>query len=57
MNFKIVMSFEDRLLDMPHDNGLRLSEACYRADLYKNRNPQRTFSVINETNGDIEHQV
>lgn len=57
MNFKIVMSFEDRLLDMPHDNGLRLNEACYRADLYKNRNPQRTFSVINETNGDIEYQV
>lgn len=55
--FKITMTFEGRLLNMPHDSGLRLSEACYRADIYKGRNPKRTFSVINEVTGDIEYQV
>ena len=55
--FKIVMTFEGRFLDMPHDSDLRLIEACYRADLYKKRNSVRTFSVINEETGDIEYQV
>jgi hypothetical protein len=55
--FKIQMSFDGRLLDMPNDSGLRLSEACYRADIYKNRNPKRTFTVRNEDNDDIEYQI
>ena len=55
--YKIVMSFDGRLLDMPKDHGLGLSEACYRADLYKKRNEARTFSVVNEVNGDIEYQI
>lgn len=55
--FKIVMHFDGRMIDMPHDHGLRLSEACYRADLYKKRNEKRMFSVINEDTGDIEYQI
>ena len=55
--FKITINIDGNVLDMPKDTGLRLSEACYRADLYKNRNPKRTFSVVNEENGDIEYQV
>lgn len=55
--FKIVMHFEGRMLDMPHDHNLRLREACYRADLYKKRNEKRMFSVISEDTGDIEYQI
>ena len=55
--FKIQMILEGRILDMPHDYGLRLSEACYRADIYKNRNPKRIFIVRNEDNDDIEYEI
>ena len=55
--FKISMLIEDHWVDMPHDSGLRLSEACYRADIYKNYNSKRIFVVVNEENGDIEYEV
>ena len=55
--FKIVMHYDGRMVDMPHDKGLRLSEACYRVDIYKNRNEKVMFSVVNEDNGDIEYQI
>lgn len=55
--FKITINIDGNIVDMPHDSGLRLSEACYRADLYKRRNEKRVFSVVNEDNGDIEYQV
>ncbi len=55
--FKIVINIDGNWVDMPKDGGLRLSEACYRADLYKSRNEKRQFIVVNEENGDIEYQV
>lgn len=55
--FKIVIYVQGRAVDMPHDSGLRLCEACYRADIYKRRNESATFTVVNEDNGDIEYQV
>lgn len=55
--FKIVINIDGNWVDMPKDGGLRLSEACYRADLYKRRNEKRQFIVVNEENGDIEYQV
>lgn len=55
--FKIVLDKGEIHVDMPNDSGLRLLEACYRADLYKRRNPAAIFSVVNMDNGDIEYQV
>lgn len=57
MGFKVVIHIDGRMVDMPHDHNLRLSEACYRADIYKKRNEGRTFSVVSESTGDIEYQV
>lgn len=57
MGFKVVIHIDGRIVDMPHDHNLRLSEACYRADIYKKRNEGRTFSVVSESTGDIEYQV
>lgn len=55
--FKITINIDGRVIDMPNDHNLRLSEACYRADIYKNRNEKRIFSVVNEETNDIEYQV
>ena len=59
--WKIKMTYtalgERRTIDMPGNDGLRLFEACHRADLYKERNETAMFTVVNEDNGDIEYQV
>ena len=55
--FKITFSKDDMYLDMPGDNGLSLFEAEDRANIYKNRNPGATFSIVNEDNGDCEFQI
>jgi hypothetical protein len=55
--YEIYMLFEGRQVPMPSDHGLSLIEATRRADLYKKRNPARTFTVCNEINGDIEYQT
>ena len=44
-------------LDMPNENGMCLLEACNFAEIYKRKNPQAVFSVVNEETGDIEYQV
>lgn len=55
--YKITLAKGDMLIDMPHDNGLGLFEACYRADIYKRHNSKAVFSVVNVETGDIEYQV
>ena len=55
--FKVQITVDGRMIDMPHDSGLRLSEACYRADIYKKHNSKCTFTVVNEENGDFEYQI
>lgn len=55
--YKIVMDKGEIHVDMPLDIGLRLFEACYRADLYKHRNASAVFTVVNMENGDIEYQI
>lgn len=55
--FKIVLDKGEIHVDMPNDIGLRLLEACYRADIYKQHNPTAIFTVVNMENGDIEYQV
>lgn len=58
MGFKITLyKKEIGTITMPSCNGLRLLEACYFADIFKRRNPEAIFSVVNEENGDIEYQV
>jgi len=44
-------------IEMPNDKHLGLLEACHYADVYKKSNPQATFTVYNEQNGDVEYQV
>ena len=58
MAFKITL-YTKRVgtIDMPNDKGMRLLEACEFADIYKRKNPDAVFSVINEETGDIEYQV
>lgn len=58
MAFKITL-YTKRVgtIDMPNDKGMRLLEACEFADIYKRKNPNAVFSVINEETGDIEYQV
>ena len=58
MAFKITL-YTKRVgtIDMPNDKGMRLLEACEFADIYKRKNPDAVFSVINEDTGDIEYQV
>lgn len=55
--FKVVMCVHDMQIDMPTDKGLGLLEACYRADLYKKRNGEAQFWVVNEETEDIEYSV
>ena len=55
--YKIVLRTKDVKVDMPKDIGLGLFEACWRADLYKKKNPQATFMVVNLENGDIDYEV
>ena len=55
--FKVIMSLNGHMIDMPHDNGLHLVDACNRADIYKRRNGYAVFLVINAENGDIEYQA
>ena len=57
MMFKIVITTRDISLDMPHDIGLNLFDACYRADLYKKNNAKAAFTVVDMTTGDVEYQV
>lgn len=57
MTFMITLQRGSIYLEMPGDKGLRLFEACHRAELYKKKNPQAIFSVVNEENGDIEYQI
>lgn len=57
MMFKIVMFVNGNLIDMPSDNALDLFEACYRVGLYKKRNPDARFRVINNINQDIEYEI
>ena len=40
-------------VDMPHDKDLGLFEATHRMKLYKKRNPDLTYSLVNQDNGDI----
>lgn len=58
MAFKITL-YTKRVgtIDMPNDKGMRLLEACEFADIYKRKNPNAVFSVVNEETGDIEYQV
>lgn len=44
-------------IDMPNEKGMRLMEACDYADIYKRKNPQAIFSVVDEVTGDLEYQV
>lgn len=55
--FKITMMCSVGTIDMPKDKKLKLFEACYRCDIYKEKNPKATFTVVNEETGDIEYQV
>lgn len=58
MAFKITL-YTKRVgtIDLPNDKGMRLLEACEFADIYKRKNPNAVFSVVNEETGDIEYQV
>jgi len=56
--FKIVLVMPDgHTINMPGDKDLRLFEACDRAEIYKKRNPDRGFRVLNAENGDVEYEV
>ena len=59
MAYKITLYSKSigQTIDMPNDSGMRLLEACHFADIYKRKNPQAVFSVVNEETGDIEYQV
>ena len=55
---KIVMRISTgKAFDMPKDVALSVSEAVYRANLYKIKNPTATYFVVNNRNGDIEYWV
>ena len=55
MKCKIVMFV--RNLVIPMEGGLSVFEAEYRSKLYKKKNSQAIFKVINEENGDIEAEI
>lgn len=57
--FKITMYTKtlNRTIDLLGDMNLRLLDACERADIYKSRNPEAIFTVVNMENGDYEYQV
>lgn len=57
ISYKITLTKNDIHADMPDDHDLGLMEACWRADVYKKRNPKAVFTVVNETNGDVEYQI
>ena len=57
MSYKISLTKDDIHADMPNDFNLGLMEACWRADVYKKRNPTAHFIVINESNGDVEYET
>lgn len=61
MKFTIYMIYRNTLgsdrVPMPHDNGLDIYEAVFRANLYKKRCPHNDYQVVNEANGDIEYEA
>ena len=59
MKFKIKMYIPSigKAIDMPSDKGLRLLEAEHRMHCYKANNPDCTYLLVNEDNGDIEYEI
>ena len=55
--YKIHLSTKSVSFDMPKENHESLLKACHLADLYKKRNENARFTVIDTSNGDVMYEA
>lgn len=54
MKYSITLKKPGMTLPMPNDKNLTLSEALFRIDVYKKRNPSAYYFVVDEDGNEME---
>lgn len=54
MKYSITLKKPGMTLPMPNDKNLTLSEALFRIDVYKKRNPSAYYFVVDENGNEME---
>lgn len=52
--YNVIMRKPGMEIKMPHDVNLTLSEACFRIECYKKRNPSAYYFVVDENGNEFE---